>query len=88
MWFKDRDTYLRFQKMCPDMTNTYDQWVDLAAKQVLALERDMGIVMVKVEAAPEEFATWCEVNSRSHDGRSRAAYAGIKGRESRKIGEN
>ncbi len=86
IWFKDEATYARFQKLCPDMTKPYEEWVDAATNQVAEVERTAGIFLARVEADADEFAAFCKVNSYSPDTRARSRYAAVKGGQSGDIG--
>ena len=88
IWFKDEATYMRFQKLCPDMTKPYDEWLNSATKEVAQVERTAGIFLTKAEADADEFASFCQVNSYSPDTRARSRYAAVKGGQSTESATN
>ncbi|HEY3762162.1 MAG TPA: hypothetical protein VGN23_10495 [Verrucomicrobiae bacterium] len=79
-WYKDEATYLRFREIIEDKAQIscpYAEWVALAQKQIDALAQKR-IILVKVDADPDEFVQWCKVNSRPPNQAARQLFATIK----------
>ena len=73
--------------MCPDMGNSYDDWLKLATEQIRELKLN-GIFLNKVEANADEFAAWCKLNARSPDAAARKIYAPVKFEETSNVSKN
>jgi hypothetical protein len=75
-WFR-REDYDAFKKLSPDEYNlpdTFDEWEEIANKQVAEIDATGGLVE-KVIVNPQEFALWCKASGVEPNGPSRAAFA-------------
>lgn len=75
-WCKDELTFVRLSKVMVDdgWPTTYSGWLENANKFIAAAQKK-GLIVTKIEADPDEFSSWCRVNSRPADGGSRIRYA-------------
>ena len=79
-WYKDETTYLRFREIIEDKAQIscpYPTWVALAQKQIDAIAK-RGVILVKINADPDEFVQWCKVNTCSPNQRARQVFAAMK----------
>lgn len=87
-WCKDEADYLRFCKIVDDpeqFAPSYQAWLDRAEK-VLDASAKQGIIIIKVNADPDEFVEWCNVNACRPNQSSRMKFAAIKGDSKRGYG--
>jgi len=87
-WIKDEPDYLRFRQIVDDpaqLGDSYATWLD-SAKKITDAAQKQRIIIIKVNADPDAFLTWCKANSRRPDQRSRMRFAIIKGTSKRGYG--
>ena len=78
-WFR-REDYPAIKALSPDDENlpdTFDEWLEIADKQVKAQEA-LGGAVEKVIVVPAEFAEWCKASGLQPTGVTRAAFAVAK----------
>ncbi|HEY1662333.1 MAG TPA: hypothetical protein VGI03_07935 [Verrucomicrobiae bacterium] len=81
-WYRDEATYLRFREIIDDkdqLVSPYSVWVAKAEK-FIEEKAEQGTFLVKIKADPDEFVSWCNINSRKPDGRARMLFAIEKAR--------
>jgi hypothetical protein len=79
-WYKDEATYLRFREIIEDKAQIacpYSAWVALAQKQIDTIAKQ-GVFLVKINADPDEFVQWCEINACPPNQRARQVFAAMK----------
>ena len=75
-WFR-REDYEALKKLSPnepDLPDTFDEWEQIATKQVAEIETAGGLVE-KVIIDPQEFAIWCRASGVKPDSVNRSAFA-------------
>ena len=82
-WYKDEATYLRFREIFENdaqLSLPYSQWVAVVNKQIDEIAK-RGIILVKIEADPNEFVAWCNINAYPPNQRARTVFAAVKLRD-------
>ncbi len=85
-WFDAQD-YQYFKALSPVeqvLPNTFEEWLELAEKQIAGLEAN-GFVVEKVTIDPVEYVAWCQTSSHEPNAASRAAFAVYKNTRSRSV---
>ena len=72
-----REDYQAIKALSPteyNLPDTFDDWNEIATKQVAEMESN-GLIVEKVIIIPQEFALWCKARNVKPDGPSRARFA-------------
>jgi len=76
-WYRDEPTYLRFRDIIEDnhqIAMPYQEWV-IKSQQFIDDKAKQGVFIIKINAEPDEFVRWCEINCAKPDYRARMAFA-------------